>query len=66
MNNRTIPFNELPEYLTPTEVQAYLNLSRTTVYDLLRRNEIKHVRFGRAIRIPKAALKHRDGLAATR
>jgi len=56
MNNRTIPYSDLPEYLTPAEVQAYLNLSRTTVYDLLRRNEIKHVRFGRAIRIPKAAL----------
>lgn len=59
-------YGDLPEFLTPSEVQAYLNLSRTTVYDLLRRNEIQHVRFGRAIRIPKAALKQGDGLAAAR
>jgi excisionase family DNA binding protein len=55
--NRTIPFEELPEYLTPLEVQTYLGLSRGTVYELLRRNEIQHVRFGRTIRIPKAALR---------
>jgi excisionase family DNA binding protein len=57
MINRTSPFEELPEYLTPLEVQAYLGLSRTTVYELLRRNEIRCVRFGRAIRVPKAALR---------
>lgn len=57
MNNPTVPYSDLPEYLTPAEVQAYLSLSRTTVYDLLRRNEIQHVRFGRSIRIPKTALR---------
>lgn len=57
MINRTSPFEELPEYLTPFEVQAYLGLSRGTVYELLRRNEIPSVRFGRAIRVPKAALR---------
>jgi excisionase family DNA binding protein len=56
MSNRTVPYDNLPEYLTPAEVQAYLNISRNTVYELLRRNEIPHVRFGRLIRVPKAAL----------
>jgi excisionase family DNA binding protein len=54
---RTMPFDQLPEFLTPDEVRAYLNVSRNTVYELLRRNEIPHVRFGRLIRVPKAALR---------
>jgi excisionase family DNA binding protein len=57
MSKRTVPFEDLPEYLTPAEAQAYLSLSRNTIYELLRRNEIRHVRFGRLIRIPKAALR---------
>jgi excisionase family DNA binding protein len=57
VNNRKVPYEELPEFLTPEELQAYLGLSRNTVYELLRRNEIRHVRFGRSIRIPKVALK---------
>jgi excisionase family DNA binding protein len=56
---RTVPFEQLPEYLTPEEFRAYLGLGRNTVYDLLRRGEIAHVRFGRTIRIPKAALRAR-------
>ena len=64
MNTRSLPYNELPELLTPAEVQDYLSLSRTTVYELLRRNEIPHVRFGRLIRIPKTALKHQEVAAA--
>jgi excisionase family DNA binding protein len=65
MNNRSLSHDELPEYLTPSELQSYLSLSRNTVYDLLRRNEIPHVRFGRLIRIPKAALKRQEA-AVTR
>ncbi len=53
---RTTPADELPEYLTPAEVQHYLSLSRATTYDLLRRGELPSRRFGRLIRIPKAAL----------
>ena len=64
MSNRAIPYEELPEYLTPEEFRAYVSLGRNTVYELLRRNEIPHVRFGRTIRIPKAALQH--GASANR
>lgn len=32
------------------------DLSRNTTYELLRRGEVPHLRFGRAIRIPKTAL----------
>jgi excisionase family DNA binding protein len=54
--NRQTPLEALPEFLSPKEFQAYLDLSRSTVYDLLRRDEIPHHRFGRCIRIPKSAL----------
>lgn len=50
------PVADLPEFLSPEEFRAYLGLGRSTVYDLLRRDAIPHVKFGRCIRIPKAAL----------
>ena len=54
---RNTSYDDLPEYLTPAEVMAYLGLSRGTVYELLSSNAIAHVRFGRMIRIPKTALR---------
>ena len=54
---RSMSYDDLPEYLSPEEFWTYLGLSRNTVYDLVRREEIPHVRFGRAIRIPKTALR---------
>jgi excisionase family DNA binding protein len=57
MTTRTTTFDELPELLTPEELREYLGISRGTVYELLRRGEIEHVRFGRLIRVPKAALR---------
>jgi excisionase family DNA binding protein len=42
--------------MTTEEIRAYLRLGRSTIYELLRRGELPHVRFGRAIRVPKAAL----------
>lgn len=56
---RLVPYDQLPEFLSPAEFQAYLGLGRNTVYDLLRRDEIPHVRYGRTIRIPKTALQCR-------
>ena len=55
--DRHTPFDALPEYLSPEECRAYLALGRSTMYDLLQRHEIAHVRFGRCIRIPKTALR---------
>lgn len=49
-------FDDLPEFLTAEEIRTYLRLGRSTIYELLRRGELPHVRFGRAIRVPKAAL----------
>ena len=48
----------LPDYLTPAEARAYLNLGRSTFYDLVRRGELPAVRFGKVLRIPSEALKN--------
>jgi excisionase family DNA binding protein len=55
--DRHTRFDDLPEFLSPDEFRAYMRLSRSTVYDLLRRDELPHVKFGRCIRIPKIALR---------
>jgi excisionase family DNA binding protein len=55
--DRRTPFDDLPEFLSPEEYQLYLNVSRSTVYDLLRRQQIPHICVGRQKRIPKSALK---------
>lgn len=54
--SRTTPVDELPEMLSPEECRAYLGIGRSTMYELLRQNVIRHRRFGRSIRIPKSSL----------
>lgn len=51
------PFDELDELLTVEQFCRHVRIGRSTGYDLVRRNELPHVRFGHAIRIPKAALR---------
>ena len=55
--DRRMPLQDLPEFLSPEEFREYVGLSRSTVYDLLRRGEIPSRRFGKCIRIPKSALE---------
>jgi excisionase family DNA binding protein len=54
--DRRTPVEELPEFLSPEEFRRYVGLGRSTVYDLLRRDELPHVRFGRVIKIHKSVL----------
>jgi excisionase family DNA binding protein len=54
---RSTPYDALPDMLSPEECRAYLDLGRSTMYDLLQRGQVPHVRFGRCIRIPKAGLR---------
>ena len=54
---RDTKWEMLPDYLTPAEARAYLNLGRSTLYDLVRRGELPAVRFGKVLRIPREALK---------
>jgi hypothetical protein len=49
--------DELPALLTPRQFQVFTQLSRGSVYDLLRRRAIPGVlRFGRSIRIPRESI----------
>lgn len=42
-----------PTLLTVSQVQTILHISRTTAYKMIQSNEIKSLRIGRSIRIPK-------------
>jgi excisionase family DNA binding protein len=43
--------------LTPEDAALQLSISRTRVYDLIRRGDLASVRIGRVRRIPVAALQ---------
>jgi excisionase family DNA binding protein len=43
--------------LTPEEVAEVLNLSRATIYDLIRLRAITSVKIGRARRIPASSVE---------
>lgn len=44
MSERTL--ETMPDPLTPTEVSEVLRIGRSTVFDLLHRGEIRHLRIG--------------------
>jgi len=47
---------DLPDILTVDDLQKILGISRSMAYRLIRSEEIKHLRIGRIIRIPKRYL----------
>jgi len=50
-------FADLPEMATPEDGAAFLQVSKNTMYELLKSGAIRSIKFGpRLIRIPKAAL----------
>lgn len=56
----------LPEYLTVEEFYKYLRISRSLAYDLIRRQEIPHRRFGRRSPNTEYALAATRGWAGRR
>ncbi len=48
--------DNLPAVLTVEEAARFLRIGSTSMYELCRTNSIPHVRLGRLIRIPRAAL----------
>ena len=54
-------FDDLPEMVTVEEMGAFLRISRNSAYDLVKSGTLKSVKFGRVIRIPKAALLEGNG-----
>ena len=53
-------FADLPDMVTPEQASAFLQASRNGIYLLINTGKIKHVKFGRLIRIPKNALVGRE------
>ena len=45
--SRATPLKELPDLLTPQEVQQFLGLGKTAVYRLINEGELEHIKIGR-------------------
>lgn len=54
--NEYIAFQDFPDILDMQQLQNALGIGRNTAYKLIKNNEIKHIRIGRAIKIPKRYL----------
>ena len=51
-----VMFTEFPDLLSINELQKALKISKNTAYCLIQNGSIKHMKIGRAIRIPKQFL----------
>jgi excisionase family DNA binding protein len=49
-------YDDLPDLCTPDDACAFLQVSRNTVYELLKTGAIPSVKYGRQIRIHKPTL----------
>ena len=58
MNTNYRQFDDLPLSLRVDELMVILDIGRNTAYSLLRSGQIRSVRIGRQIRIPRDALIH--------
>ena len=54
---RMTRFEDLPDFLSVAELCVYLQIGRSTAYEILRRKELSSVRFGRVVRIPRTSLE---------
>ncbi len=53
---RKIMFNMFPDILTMDDVQKALGVGRTMAYRMISKGQIKHLRIGSSIKVPKAYL----------
>ena len=53
---------EIPTLLTVEEVAAQLRIGRNSAYNLVKSGQIKSIRIGRTIRIPKMAVLEYIGM----
>lgn len=51
--NIKIDFSDVPDVLTVTDIQKVLQIGRSTAYQLIKTGQLKCIRIGRSIRIPK-------------
>jgi excisionase family DNA binding protein len=52
-----IRYDDLPDVLTPKEVQAFLRLGRNAIYAALQDGRIRCVRHGQKFLVPKVAVR---------
>ncbi len=62
MKDRPTSFDDLPLVLTIDELAPLLNVSRNTVYEMVRSNQIKSIKIGAQYRIPKHVIRQYLGL----
>ena len=56
MENKYRSFDELPLTLRAEDLMPVLHIGRNTAYELVNSGQIKSIRVGRQIRIPKAEI----------
>ena len=56
MENKYRDLNDLPMILRVEDLMPLLGIGRNTAYELIRSGQIRSVRIGRQIRIPREAL----------
>lgn len=56
MADRPTSFDDLPLTLRVEELMPILNIGRNTAYELIRCGQIRSIRVGRQLRIPKQAV----------
>ena len=56
MENKYCDLHELPVTLRVEDLMSLLGIGRNTAYQLIRSGQIRSVRIGRQIRIPREAL----------
>ena len=57
MENNYRSFDELPLTLRVEELMPILGIGRNTAYELVRSGQIRSIKVGKQIRIPKEALR---------
>lgn len=57
MATKELRLETMPDVLRPKDIIELTGLHKNTVYELIRAGKIRHVRAGKAILIPKWALK---------
>jgi excisionase family DNA binding protein len=56
MEETKLSFLDLEDWVTPDQARRFLRVSKSTMYELLRSNQIPSRRWGRQLRIPKEVL----------
>ena len=49
-------YDSIPDIISVAELQKILHIGRQAAYTLIRNNEIRYLKIGRSIRIPKRCL----------